>query len=188
MDAEDDNRSDSGSEDFHVEASFERWLDERIGNDSELSTLWQALREVLVSQIGEGAEITAAGVFAVVLSTLQALVSEHGKIKDQFGKPKKVNLTNAKSGSSKPDAHAIQPEEVQEAMRDHSEQLSAASMSRIAAASRLLHYTSIKLSQATAWSTLNLSAPVLASILKGTRTSTPFSPLSGLILPLHETH
>lgn len=168
MDAEDDVRSESGSSEGHVEASFERWLDEHIGTDAELSTLWQALREVLVSQIGADGEITASGVYAITLSTLQGLVSEHGKIKDLSGKTKKVTITKTKEGSNKPDAHAIQPEEVQEAMRDHSEQLTAASMTRIAAASRLLHYTSIKIPQSTAWSTLPMSAPVLASILKGT--------------------
>lgn len=167
MDAEDDNRSESGSSEGHVEAGFERWLDDHIGTDAELSSLWQALREVLVAQIGEGTEITPSGVFAIVLSTLQTLVAEHGKIKEQYGKTKKVTVTKTKEGSTKPDAHAIQPDEVREAMRDHSDQLSAASTARIAAAARLLHYTSIKLPQSTAWSTLPISSPVLASLLKG---------------------
>lgn len=169
MDAEDETRSESSGSEEHEESSFERWLDERMGNDSELLTLWRALREVLVAQIGEGKEITATGVFAVVLSTITTLQAEHGKLKEGSEKAKKVTVTKPKEAgvksSNKPDAFAIIPSEVTQAMRDHSEQLSAASMTRIAAAARLLHYVTIKLPSSTAWNTLPMAAPVLSAIL-----------------------
>jgi ribosomal RNA-processing protein 12 len=166
MDRDEETRVEAEDQQNHSEASFERWLDSRIANDTEANVLWTALREMLTAELEEGAQITASALYGLLLVTLKTLLAEHEKLARPTHKGHAIK-TKALAGVKKnEEAHAIDADQVKEAMRDHTEQLNAMSMGRIAAAARLLHLCLIKLPESVVWNTLASSVPVLEELLK----------------------
>jgi ribosomal RNA-processing protein 12 len=166
----------------HGEAGFERWLDGQIGNDGDVSTLWSALREILMSELKEESQM-AVSLFALVLKTLKTLLDEHDKLKAELSAHKSSSASLKKqmaqgaagsrgkkgdkfSAAEEASGKSIQPKDVAEAMKDHADQLTKASLSRLAAASRLLHFVSLKVPSSVVWNTLSVSSPVLSILMK----------------------